>query len=74
MSLPMYLELASYLTNEWSLCTELKEDMGINGNDIIKAIRSARAKGIVIEKHDGKIRLDFETSIDQVRLAIFVAR
>ena len=74
MSLPLHLELASYLTNEWSLCSELKEDMGINGNDIIKAIRSARAKGILIEKHDGKIRLAFETSIDQIKLAIYVSQ
>ena len=74
MKLSVYLELATYLTNEWSLCSEVKEDMGITEKQLSAAITGARVRGINIEKHLGKIRLDADTSIDQVRLAVHVSR
>lgn len=70
MSLPMYLELASYLTNDWSLSGELMADMGVTDEQIRSMVQNAKEKGINIDRHLGKLRLGIDTSIDQVRLAI----
>ena len=70
MRLPVYLELATYLTNEWSLCGEVKEDMGLSEKQLSTAVTWAKARGLNIDLELGKIRLAHDTSIDQVRLAI----
>ena len=70
MSIPRYLELATYLTNEWSLVSELCEDMQIKTKRLKELSAQARKVGLEIDREDGKIRLSFGTTIDQVRFAI----
>jgi len=70
MSLPRYLELATYLTNEWSLSSELCEDMGIERPRLKKLVHQAKQRGLDIDREDGKIRLSYGTTIDNVRFAV----
>jgi len=70
MSLPRCLELATFLTNEWSLASEVCEDMNIKSKRLKELAAQARKRGLEIEREDGKIRLSFGTSIDQVRFAV----
>lgn len=65
-----YLELASLLTNEWSLTHELCEDMCITTSRLEKLAKKAREQGINIEREEGKVRLHKNTTIDNVRFAI----
>ena len=68
--IPRCLLLATYLTNEWSLATELCEDMKIETHRISRLASEAKVFGIVIELELGKVRLSPTTSIDQVKFAI----
>ena len=70
MSLPRCLELATFLTNEWNLALEVCEDMNIKSKRLKELAAQARKRGLEIEREDGKIRLSFGTSIDQVRFAV----
>jgi hypothetical protein len=68
--LPRCLELATYLTNEWSLSSEVCEDMEITAKRLKMLSAQARAMGIGIDREDGKIRLSFKTTIDLVKMAV----
>tara|TARA_R110002020_G_scaffold21429_5_gene72805 strand:- start:3597 stop:3818 length:222 start_codon:yes stop_codon:yes gene_type:complete len=68
--LPRCLELATYLTNEWSLSSEVCEDMEITTKRLKMLSAQARDMGIGIDREDGKIRLSFKTTVDLVRMAV----
>ena len=64
------LELASLLTNEWSLSGEVCEDMEIDENQLERITRAVWDRVIAIDKIHGKIRLGFGTTVESVRFAI----
>ena len=68
--IPRHLELATYLTNQWSLLGEVCDDMNISKTNLTTLITNAQKRGIGIEREDGKIRLKFNTSVKQVELAL----
>ncbi len=68
--IPRYLDLATYLSNDWSLAAEVCEDMDINRNYLRRLIRNARADNIGVDFEDGKIRLSIRTSPSQIDLMI----
>jgi len=70
MSTPRCLELASYLTNEWSMSFEVCEDMDITRDRLRRLASESRILGIGVDMEDGKIRLSLDTTIDQVRFAL----
>jgi len=69
--LPKCLILASLLTQDWSLMSEVCEDLDARVNTVHKWAGRAKEYGIIIDMEDGKIRLSFGTSIGHVRSAIF---
>lgn len=69
-----FLELASLLTNHWSLAGEVCEDMDISHTRLKKIAIKAREHGLDIEREDGKIRLGFGTTVDNVKFAISMDR
>lgn len=65
------LTMASMLSSDWSLVGEVIEDMDITRDYFYELKRELSKRfGILLDHEDGKVRLSFTTSTDQVKMAM----